>query len=925
MLISLGFFGMLMGFSSKENVPSSEKNNNPKVKVTEIKNNPEELKLKVEYKLNPEKPILVLLSPQINSIQLDSLKKEIGHDHIGLNKKDGQITIDLKEHINKKGIGEFELLAKPKSELELAFHDIENNELALSEFNLQHEEEQNLDEVSGISDGPTDNSENTMEQQSDQINDGDDDNPINDDETQTQSGWIPSTKLRISTGFGNKTSSSTEEIPILYFGNLFDATRQKAVNQSSVSITSPNNAMVVIPPYGSIYGRYGDSKNTNQYYTSTYGDNTIQKSTPENFVTTDIYEDKSGKTKKPVVAGPDAKPWNSPYHGKQNVHLYYKKDPQSGLEEQRLTFEQSKNNSKILIKITQRFIVKQQVEIRTSFTNIGKTGTAPIAGYAFRDLTPNITTKQNNKVFPRNYLRSLGLNQGVYVGDQEYDGRFEVYLDGYSDSPYAWAGRSSVKSDFISGGNKNFPWQPNNASFRPEYNAFSDIDDQGDKHHDPGMDGTWIVSKQDFGITMHTKRKVLMPNESVSMTYKTNYDINVKKHPTISLKRGGDQANPIILDSKTTSYLLEGEWHHYDSKSVQIFYTLDDPNMDNKQLLPGKENGTFTQLPGDQAIGKAHDFSSNIPLGKLEPGVHTIRVVASSENDKNSSEVKTIVLYVTNPAKPVPDIEILAPKEDSSAKNPDKLSNDQINLAGQWLDSDSKKVKITYSLDNQDPQILGDNIINSDLSKPQHWELNDFDISEINDINIHKITFTISDYKADGKTIDHEVSKAYYFQREKNESWEIIAPDGIDFGTNNLPSGKSVTANPTFDGSVQFNDQRSLKSNGENQGLQLTLSVSEFELDEPETDNQNDESAVPLPKSLRSHVSWNDPQSSKMIGTSTFIIPQVLRPDSKVWKKTTDLTELVESSIKLHIHELENTDGGKFTSTWTWSVTDSLN
>ena len=39
MLISLGFFGMLMGFSSKENVPSSEKNNNPKVKVTEIKNN----------------------------------------------------------------------------------------------------------------------------------------------------------------------------------------------------------------------------------------------------------------------------------------------------------------------------------------------------------------------------------------------------------------------------------------------------------------------------------------------------------------------------------------------------------------------------------------------------------------------------------------------------------------------------------------------------------------------------------------------------------------------------------------------------------------------------------------------------------------------------------------------------------------------
>lgn len=333
-----GLIGLIIIAITTHQSPTIATDNSPnnKIEFLEVEKTNQKTSVKIKYHLSAKQPILIINCPQINNLDTDKLKKDIGADNVGLNSDEQNVYLNLKNHISPQSSGELNLEILSKAPTVLQFKDIGNNKLAekainpektkvtdTSSNNTEPDEDTPNEQESNQSTNPEDetaNEEPVKETATDsetvtdisKREDPDSDNPedskpddedseieddqvLNDDEEDVNSGWNQSDRLGISTGKPVETldpDSGEKKIayPVIYFGALNYALGGGIKISDSLStdrsghgrknnITAANSAIILTKPDGDPNDiqrdtDYNDKKATqrNRWYTSTYGD-----------------------------------------------------------------------------------------------------------------------------------------------------------------------------------------------------------------------------------------------------------------------------------------------------------------------------------------------------------------------------------------------------------------------------------------------------------------------------------------------------------------------------------------------------------------------------------------------------------------------------------------------------------------------------
>ncbi|MCH4007939.1 hypothetical protein [Companilactobacillus sp.] len=777
----------------------------------------------------------------------------------------------------------------------------------------------------------TNETETNLPTEEEIINEAEDDTlpQIDDyDQRSKDDGWKAKDRLFVSSGFPSKAQSDgCINTPVLYFGSLNYAlqnmTIKNAVNKTTVwgngprinNVTAANSGIITVPQNGDLYEDM-DEKSKNTYYTTTNGDAPINGNSGSfyNFTTTNIrnYDHTNRNSLTPNISGPDALGIGDEGIKANSVKLFSRIDPETGLEEQRLVFEQfyrpnwlSKKKYQIKIQITQRFNNNNDVEVHTDFINVGNQKLNNFTGYIFRD----ITFIKNDKIVKNgsnNILHSLGVHEGLYAVNPDFGGKLEFKLNREHDSPYAWAGRGTRPWYFI---NEQFPWSAKDSSMDNLPNVFKNIYDQGDKaRKDPGAGEPWINRHFNSGVSMHTENTNLDLNEKVSMSYTTHLDIKAKQHPNIVLADYGTEDDPDITENKAKFYSLKGSWFDYLNNKVDILYTLDDKNMDH-----AKKISSNTQTDSEMSEGKNHPWSFDIPLNNLNAGVHIVRVIARStsigengEKIHHDSDVHKTVFLIDSKATKEPQIEVLSPDSFTSKNDPYTPNYEQINFSGAWSDADSKTVDIFYQIDNQSevPVLISEK--NKLIGKANRWEFEDFSVNDINDNEVHTLKFIIRD--PDG----HEGQTKFFFKLSEGKI-SLFAPRKINFGSHNLIPNRSVSVKPSYDGQFLVNDTRTVKD----PRVRINLTIGDFYL------NSNKHSSNK--QKLNATVYW---KNSVIPVGKKFNITTIAAPDHNNRLHTTDFSQEIDDNLSLKITTDKNIanphQANLFNSHWQWEATDSI-
>ncbi|MQS88772.1 hypothetical protein [Companilactobacillus mishanensis] len=899
-----------------------------KADFSEISNDENILKIKVKYLVSTDKPTLIISSPQIQNIDLAKLETEIGKDKVDFDDKNKKIKLSLEDHMETTGEGSFTIQTKNQNELDLSIENINNDILTTQKFNKiekPNPDNSNEDIQNEITEEkPTDVESNNETR-------------ISDEENDPNSGWNRSNNMMLSPGKTVTLDDGSKATPFLYFGDFHYAYKHRKVRDSvggrpwfpgllgigaypigqghKNNVTAPNSALSVVPSKGSNTSDLESSKN--QLYTTSHGDGQTKgkaRGSQGTFVTTDLLNQKlpSADPLKPHIAGPDVDSISN-QGGLQNigmdkssVKLYFRIDPRTNLQEQRLVFDQAYDNKRVRIRITQSFQSDNTVNTNIEYKNVGNDELDSFTGFAFKDIqlykNMKVTSAKGNAK-----IRSLGNKEGIYLANKSFSARFEMFLNEGENEPYAWAGRTTwktYKNNFI---NLNtpptgFPWSKGTDALKGYYQSFSDLEDTGDKGIEPGAGKQWVNGRWDAGLAMHTKNQKLKRNQSVYMNYRTLLEMPPHVIPGIELHQVGSEENPDVIQPDDKSYMLSGSWYDYTKTRVEILGTLDDANTkEATRLLSG------TQSEEEKTDGVSHGWEYDMPLDGVSPGKHTIRVWARNSDGK-ISEVKKVVILVPKSASDIPQIQIASPAANTSEDDPYNPIHQEFDLKGGWSDSHCDFVNITYRIGDGEEKVLYEKYKNPTPGRIMPWYLKNFQIDEFNDLDMHELTFTIT--CESGKSN----SDTLYFQH-KEGSYQFITPNTIDFGLHNLAPTKSIRSQPQLAGKLKVLDYRSQESSS----LKVFLNVNKFLKEEPDTDD--DEKAVTQPESLESSFYWHD--TYLQINKETQISGEIL-PDESVWLKTTDLTREFEKSFALFLKANKNQGNGNYVSTWTWTATDSL-
>lgn len=871
---------------------------------------------------------IILKSKKLENIDINPLKEQLGESNIEISDNEKQIKLDYSEIIKKNESLKIKLSFKHNIETSLQFFNTNGDKIGSTIFKpnpVKTADESNL--IDKTNDSDIKNETSVDELTSSNIDELTNNLPKKETPQEIKdenSDWTQKQNLEVSMGH-RRERNGKEIIPVIYFGALNYALNHTSIKKSVGdrdraffidaigkgrynNITAANSAIIVVTKgKNPLVGQSKDHKNYN-YYTTTFADGDIGGNhnsyfgSQRNFVTTNIknFANNYGNTDQPKVSGPDhvGRLYKNIGMDKGSAKFYIKKDPATGLDMQRMVFNQDANGYTVRISITQRFTQNGSVDIKTEFTNIGKRNISHFSGYTFRDIT-FMKDGDFNHQQSKSAMLSMGNHEGIYASRDVNDGRIEFKLNGFEDSPAAWSGRGTRSSFYSPEKTIDFPWGGDGKNEYPFY----DVNDPGDKAIRKEAGQAWIDSTGKFenGISMHTKQRALNHDETISMTYQTKL---IEKTDDIELRMYNE--NPHVLtEAELKNFKASGNWHHYKNNKVQIKYLIDDPDESAEHII---EKGIavsseefMNQTDHDKEIGKLNDWEVNITdlQDKISYGDHKIILVAYDPTGKHSA-VKEINIKKDHKATAKPQIKIDIPKANTSKKSPYTTSNNELTFGGFWSDLDSSKIDIYYKIDNGPKVYLHENI-NNVHGEAQRFNLENLDFQTLNRNDIHKITFSIDDH--DPK---HQPASDSFYFKHVSGSFSFIRPDKIKFGKHHVLPGESVKVHPTVEGRLAVQDYRDSNENP----LKIGLTVKEFST----KNNPN--------QKLIHDLIWN---GQPMKANQKQELFTGIKPNPNEWITVNDKTEEFENNLTMKFNNKNSVaQTGNYRSTWEWSICDSI-
>lgn len=972
-LISLIFTSNLLTSISQAAAVSDTKG--ASAEIENVKLDKDSYEATVKYELPKEDKSLLVNSGDLKDIDSKELEKELGKKNVSINEEDKYIEIDLRDNIKKNNKGQFQIKIA-KNDLPILFirdkskKILASKELSVDNSNDQKPVSESTDTNNSVETEKPDSDSNTSntneeqtEQPSDETDKPDKENTDNPDEKAAQydepsAEWQQTKYLRLSKGPTLEHKDGKITVPFLYFGDINFVRMQLTLAMAYEkdpkgdgrvdSLTAPNFCLVTAPKGTEVDVDKNFGTDGTHVYTHNFGDGQSgdgKNGSDGTFVTTDMHNmEKSATDKKhfPSMSGPDLIGADSSML--TIPKLYFRLDPKTGFEEQKLVFIQQhkkgKRTYKIEISIVQRFDFYGKVFTDITYKNVGDKEFEEFIGFAFHDLTltkdfAQIKDEKGINIGDYAPMRSLGNSRGFYMQSDNSESRINFHLDG-DNSPSAWATRSTTKSyrEFKgftnAGGGLSFllgsilqakftgnPWkhsvneQYSDGRYKPGhvpkrlFNAFYYDSDPGDKGFDPGAgkrlgkihyrnpkDKPEYISEStplwDSGVTMHTEHQTLEVGDSVQLNYSRSVDINRRNFaPVNNMDQRGTEENPDIIAHGKTDYDLTGSWYDFDSNNVELFVSLDKENFDEAQKID-----SYSQKDEEKVGGIPHEWKTSIDLKDKGIGKHTA-YVWFKDKEGNVSILSKSTFYIPGQSTNAPQINIVTPE--SNEDNPYIPSEPHFKISGLWSDKDSRTIKnIRYSIDNGSDKIIDKDIKNSNKGKSYNWAIKNFNTNDIEDIKIHKFNVKITD--SDG----NEGSDVLYFRKAPGNV-EIVAPDNISFGQQVMVGEKTPHLHPAFDEKVEVNDYRQENA----KPLDLFLSMSDFE--SLDYDDLKISHAVYLDENLQSNELFigktNDPNDGQKM-------------------TATDFTQKIKDRICVVFNYDGDTKPGTFIGQWTWEARD---
>jgi len=922
------------------------------VDIAQLYEHKDNTELILSYVLENKKQI-TLKTSEAKMIDFKALQEELGESKVKIDddQKTVQLTLDDPNRLD------FKLFVDNKSPFTLSVFDADNKNIFDYACNKPETFDDSLDA-----------------------------DPLNPDEI----GWIETDKLHLSAGPIFEHSDGTSTQPYLYFGDYISAKINKPIETAyapkgrsrEVSLTAANSAVL----YAEVGSRIQDglANPNNHIYTSHYGDNQGSETdlfhlpeedkpfgSPNNYISTNLfnYVKQTDRWLRPGTAGPDKNGYSYAMTGKPK--LYYRKNPQTNFEEQRLVYNQratwnhqgSKENPEITTTVKQSFDEAGRVITNITFKNTGTNVFNNFSGFSSQDFSLNkdgkeIRDNKNKKIGNNIPMRSLGNKRGMYIQSLNNEFRASVYTN-LPNRPHAWAARSVSKSYLATKGfmydpgvlgliaassERYYPWKSgkddrtifgptkffdgkNNTFYSPYvpknlYNAFYDQHDPGDTDSKVSAGTRLAVSEKsplwDSGLTMRTYPIDLQANDSVKMEYATKLDVRGKTfNPVISMDHHGTLDDPEILTMDINELPISGSWYDFDSKNVTLYYSIDsEESEDYHPLVVDK------QTVGQAQYGTHHEIKAKLNLKGLDKSKHKIRFIMVDEDGNYSNMEEHVIKFVT-PATVEPQIHITSPG--ATPKEPHNPFEHDIDIRGFWSDKDSDKIKsISYSIDGNDEKQIHSDLDNKDLGKMNPLKIDDLDIKEHNDLKKHVIKFKIVDSSG-----NVGIDKFHF--RHAPGTIQLTAPEEIDFGSISVsPTGISPIKPNLKGDKVTLDDYREEHSTP----VGVSLSIEPFtkakeDEDEHNVDGDGDDSGLSgdpddsrsAKNTLRHSVYWND----QITDTKNLIIGQTEAPKNNQWQQSTDFTDEIEKNLKINFNSGESGAAlGKYVSKWNWQIVDSV-
>lgn len=934
--------------------------------VAEQYQHKENTELIISYVLE-EKKELILKTDVKDMLDIDALKEELGESNVTVDNEKLETTVTL----NKPNTNSFKLFVNNKKPFQLSV--LKSNGENIFDYELNQPEKYS-GETPEVDDAADDASE---------------------------AGWTFAEHLRVSEGPIKEYSDGTSTRPYLYFGDYNYAIRRASVSDSYEpsgksrvnSLTAAGSAILYAEKGSRILD--GPTAPGNHIFTDHYGDN--QKGdydspdiinmglsslgiedrpngSPRTFISNDLfnYVVSSDGVGVPGTSGPNK--LGQSYSMLDTPKFYYRTNPQTGLEEQKIVFKQKayfvdkkhRPNPEITTTIKLSFNKMGRVVTNIKFKNTGKELFKNFIGFSNHDLSLNEDNKEVTDTKGRrigNYLklRTLGNGRGMYM--QSEDNRVRTsYFTNQTNGPDAWAARSSSSSYIATKGysynpgligvvafrERYYPWKigkPKDSGFPlyiptkyhnkktkhftspyvPEhlFNAFNDQYDAGDSKRTDDAGGRLGAAEDestwDAGLTMRTAPQDLSVGKTVEMEYTSQIDVKGKTFsPVIQLDLNGTDDNPQILPISQNELPLTGLWYDFDSTDVTMYYSIDseDPE-DFKVLFDAKQSDK------EAIVGKHHEIKDQkVSLNDFKENKHKLRFYMK-DKEGNISNVKEHVIKFKKPATVEPQISVVSPG--SSKKESHNPMMHKMTLEGYWNDKDSKLIKsISYIVDDGEEKTLSEDLDNPQLGESNSWKLEDLDIKNCNDFDVHTIEMRIVD------TEDHIGNDFFYF-RHVAGSLILTAPEQIDFGTISVsPTTESMTQPKIDEGNVILDDYREKDSNP----IAISLSMSKFYQEETENhndeDNGDDSGSSNDPdrrivdadrKYLLHDVYWKN----KKVNSSNIIIGKSTGKTGFEWEYTTDFTKRILKNLRIGFRTgTTGSPDGNYVSHWTWQTVDSI-
>jgi hypothetical protein len=762
--------------------------------------------------------------------------------------------------------------------------------------------------------------------------------------------WRESTKLTISHGKVRDGLKGSKYVPLMYFGSIdkINTDSNKTILDYTVkdrpllnNITSPNSAILSYSPnkvtnesnFLDNIDKGKGLRDGTELYTSSKGDGYGSDSKSEyGFVTSDIFDlfHPIGSPT-PSISG-TFKNNQSAMVNDDFLKYYIRNNSDTGLQEQKLTYAQytmdkSKKKYRVEISIYRRFDdspnsdkVITDVEYKSKYSPIPNFSGFVFNGVNFARNNVLLNTKfdpknmgqvstnsddYNNQNYSRGVYWNFDINKGT--------GRYNVFLNDNASSPSSWSARSSVstQNDFVD--SKSFPWQKWEKSKRPTpytdksvYNNFKDLNDPGDNIliTSATQEGKPFVENpqsQLDGLTMHTKPTTLETDQVQKLSYTSSLEIpELTNTFSIYLDQKGTIKNPDVINSVTQSYKLSGEWHCAKGEKPR-FRALIDDKLDYSLNLGDKGFGNGSE-------GKSLRWDALLNTSQLGPGKHSLKLWLIDNNERLSNieettfEIPENIHPPTNPpttptdpnlSNHAPKMEIGFPTEKTSFGNPYIVEKGMklTQLSGTWSD-DTRQTPplISYYFDKV-PEGKKQNIAPGSLVNNK-WVLNNVDLSKyLDDNNVHRIVFEAAN--------DHGTTTRIFYFAKKMPELELLVPN-IDFGNvNNLENGKIID-NPNIQNDLIVKHPSTI-AGGE---MKVNLTTTDFKKGG---------------EKLSCCILWNNKDI-----TNSDSYPVISKKSEELpIDGDLELTGELKKNLGLQVNP-DNNRSGKYTSTFSWTLTNSI-